>query len=284
MNQLSSFIAICAVCVAACAPARGDDHSRVVATVGIRIISEADLLRKIEVEHCYGDTAATIEQVCVQIVNNALEREVLRTAYSIEASPLVLRERAQWVDRNTRDPIGLLCIKRVCGADTAAYYRMFIEPALVNPRLHALFEADTTIHRSRCDSIRSMWTAIRSDASAFDRIHHETGSARRMRDTAAAPMAPPAMMRFAFADSILSVLKPGEIRREIYEDGEGYFIIRLDSCSSTAYHLSTIHVAKYSFDTWFQEQVSRAVPIHFIDPDLEREVRKTFAGLWWLQK
>ena len=130
------------------------DNTRIVATIGVQMISEGDLIHKQAMQRCYEDSAATIEQCFLMLANEALDREVLRVAYALEPPSMALVNVSAWIDKNTRDPQKLQCIKQVFGPDTASYLHLFVSPVLVNPKLHLRYAKDTVLHKPHRDNRR----------------------------------------------------------------------------------------------------------------------------------
>jgi hypothetical protein len=252
--------------------------------IGDAAIENSDINYEIAVELCYGDTAVTKEQAVVELGNKTLEKEVLRIAYGQIAPKAALKQKADYIDQTSRDPERLACLKQIFGKDTAAYYRLIVEPTLVNPRLRAYFAVDTNVHRAERDSVQKIWNGIIHRPETFSKLHCDTLKISKFTGVQKMPGGHDEEIPVdPLVDRVLSNMKQGDLWHNVIEDDHGYRILMLLKVTDSVYTCRVFTVEKKPFDAWFREFVIYKVPILFRDDVLELSTRLKYLRLWWLQ-
>lgn len=257
---------------------------RVIAKVGDVEITEEDLLlRKTVYEKCYKNPSKDGAEVLAELIRDALELAVLEDAFGVSPPEDALRRKARWIDRNTKDPKTLGCIKSVYRGRRAAYLRNVVRPTLVNPKLHGLFSRDTLIHKSERKSIaKILMKIIESPESLSASAGYDTFRVLRVRGGK--------VLRHGLEfrqdpiiDSVLARLKPGQVWRNVVEDDYSYRVVRLLWFDDTSYTYDGVVVKKKDFDEWFREYATSHVEIEIYDTLLRREFVRRYPDLWWLE-
>ena len=223
-----------------------------VAQIGNEKISEKDVEYQIAVERCYSSQDISREIALIQLKNKFLEKEVLRMAFGVEASRDVLEEKAKWVDENTKAPDILECVKGVFGNDRKSYLRIYIQPTLVNPKLHYLFSQSQEIHKDEIERIKQIYEEVKngrelnnfSEYSAFE-IEKQPEAQGVFEEKGIEFQENP------LVGKVLKNLEDGEVWGDIVEDDYSYQIVRLLKVDDEKYYCDGVAVEKRRFDLWF---------------------------------
>ncbi len=259
-------------------------HKKVI-TVGELNFDQLDLHYEVVVDRCYGDTLAGLEAAALEIVGKALEQVVIKHAYHQEPPIAALQAKAKWIDESTRDSARLQCIKETFGKDTSSYYRLVVEPTLIDPRLHQYFAVDSIVQRYQRDTIQMFWRLIQADPSKFlqvapdtIRIPKGTAATSELQKLGAVPESDD-----PFVQNVLSKLKDGQKWSNIVEDDQSYKIVQLLYQTGSYYYCRILTVQKSPFDPWFKAQV-KSIPIVIHDKQLLAMIKERYPAVWWLEQ
>jgi hypothetical protein len=284
MTYLFRFVlpALAAILLSLVCHAQSPDE---ICRVGSIAITSSELQYRERVDSIDYGRAQPREQALKKLIGDALERAALASVFHVTPPDSALRQRVAWVDSTTKNPIGWNAEKRVFMRDTQSFYSVLVSSMLVNPRLHALFAADTDIQRNARDSIEKIWAAVSKDPSQFYQFPFDTLTTPKHigKNKSLAAMGVPQNVSDPLSTIVLSRLRPGGIWRHIIEDDYSYKIVALISENDSEYRSLVIVIAKAPFDPWFRSYVQRNIPVAFSDKRLEADLRKAYPDLWWLK-
>lgn len=237
-------------------------QDNLVAQIGKEKISEKDTQYQIEIERCYSEQEITKEIALIQLKNKFLEKEVLRMAFGVEVPEEVLKEKAKWVDENTKAPEILECVKNIFMNDRKNYMRLYIQPTLVNPKLHSLFSQSQEIHKNEIKRIEQIYEEIENgeDLNNFSEymrfnISKQIKLSEIFEENGAEFQENP------LVEEVIKNLKLGEIWHDIIEDDYSYQIIRFLKEEEKKYCCDGIIVEKRLFGEWFDDFVSENIEV-----------------------
>ncbi|HEX7319904.1 MAG TPA: hypothetical protein VF399_06065 [bacterium] len=268
----------------------GSDDHRTLAVVAETCITRADLAYKIAIEKAYGDTAFTEQAALVALINDAFETEVARM-HGIAAAPEDLKALDQHASKTSKAPEILAKIKQIFGHDIRSYERIYLQPKIINYKLHAWFSRDVDIHKSERTRIerahRLALTGMPFDAVARAcKLAYSVDTFRVVRSQ------PPSILQEypPSGDSqendpmlkIFSGMKAGEIYHDIIEDDVEFKIIKLIHRIDSIYSYQRVAAKKMDFDKWYGGQGAK-IPVQIMDQDLRKKVVESYPELWWVK-
>ena len=259
---------------------------RVAIRVGKTRITYQDIRYQEKIDSIYGNNSLPKLGVApvLHLINNVLEKEVLRERYRLYPPDSSLDQIACTIDLRSKNTARLLQIKEIFRGNTAGYLHLYIAPVTVNQKLYAAFYADTMIHAVPRMEMLKLHDNIFARPDDFERLpHFQTVSISKnimpngtFKVLSEEPASKPLF------EKILTQLKPGGIWTEIIEDQRSYMMIKLESEDDSVYHCGVIAIAKMSFDQWFHRYVLDNIPITFYDRQLLKEIGRMYPEAWWL--
>lgn len=245
---------------------------RPVVTIGTDTISPSRIIFRMQSDRCRRDTLASETRALLEVVSDELEYQTLRSAFG-EVPPDSNVERvAGMLPQVTHDSEALACILHF--NDPVNFREDYVRPTLVNPRLHALFSADTIIHRAARDSIMRIFESLRTHPERFLTCHLDTIVIKRDAETENWPL----------VRTVLSKLGPRKLWPQIVASDYDFSIVMLDYVTDSSYHVLATRVMKQSFDSWFRDFVANHIPIRILNKVILATLRHDYPTLWWLDK
>ncbi|HUK11753.1 MAG TPA: hypothetical protein VLW17_00510 [Thermoanaerobaculaceae bacterium] len=259
----------------------------VIARVGESAITREDVRFRRAMLAVRSGTDATAPQALVQLLEEAMMREVGR-AHGVAVTAADLATEAARVSATSRDPATLARIRAVFGGDEGAYRRLVLEPVLVNQRLYAAFDASREIQAAPLARARELLAAALAPGAPLAALATRYGAELRTFDIAGGQVRPldaPAGTRPSFPaalpggvpdrdalTALLAGLAVGKVHPEVVEERGGFMVVRLLRRDGDRARLEAAVVAKLPFDPWF-ESAARAVPVRFEDAKAAAELR-----------
>jgi len=237
-------------------------QDNLVAQIGKEKISEKDIEYQIAIEKCYSEREISKDVALIQLKNKFLEKEVLRMAFGVEPDDTVLEEKAKWVDKNTKAPEILDCVKSVFGNDRKNYLRLYIQPTLVNPKLHSLFSQSEEIHKDKIERIKQIYEEVKNGKDLKNFSEYNTFEIEKQIQTS--ELFEEKGVEFQENPLIKKVIKnleAGEIWDDIVEDDYSYQIIRFLKEDDEKYYCDGTVVEKKLFDEWFDNFVNENIEV-----------------------
>lgn len=243
---------------------------------------------QIKIENCYGDDKITSEIAAIKTINQFLESAVLKSALNLEPSKNDLKEKSALINKDTRAPEILDCVKKVFGSDINSYLQLYVAPTLINPKLHNQFSISPKINEEEINKIKEIGDSVKQGKKLEDFEEYRKFEIPKEIEI------PPAfqLSRLNLDNStssnpliekVLKNLKPGEIWPDIIEDENGFQIIRLLNEDENKYYVDGVSIPKKTFDPWFRDYVKNNVKIEIKDEQLLSQIRQDYPTLWWLE-
>lgn len=260
-------------------------EKKTMALVGTQEIWLKDIQYQIEIDQCYQIEAVKQEVGLIELINQSLEKQVLKQRFQVEAPEHALQKKSSWIDKNTKAPEILKCIKDVFGTDKKSYLDLYVSPTLVNPKLHSLFSLSLEIHQAEIDKIKDIQEEFKEnkkDLKNFKEyqeweIEKQEPRVPDILKEVHAQFRPNPLIR-----EVLEKLKLGEVWPKIIEDDYSFKIVRLVKEDKDKYYLEGVIVEKRPFDGWFQQFVKQNIEIKIINPELKQRILLNYPDLWWL--
>lgn len=248
-----------------------------VASVGKGEVSEADVRDWQAAQACYGEDAITSRRagfmrmfeaaVLDEVLEGQAKRPVTRAEYDAEAAR---------IDRETRAPDILACIKRHFGGATPRYERVFIRPILGQRYIREFVKGSPAVQASAY----GLRDAILKDIAA-KKSFKAIGAARgvawstwtySVEEDTAAPQALEPWRRWspfeaAFIEEHLKGLKPGEARAAPIEDEAQLKFVRLTGVEGKKYSFETLVVKKVTTEEYLRG--AKKIPVTIYDRELK---------------
>jgi len=250
----------------------------------ITIYKKEILLFKKVQENCYKNRSINEEEALAMLISNKLELAVLKKKYKLEPEKSLLIQKAKWIDKNTKDPKTLKCIKKIYFPFYKRYYlEDIVKPTLVNPKLHFSFSQDREIHKEEIGQIEDIIKKVKNKPELlknFKEYTKATTSKNREEKieiggySFAVPEDP-------FVFNVLAKMKKGEIFQNIVEDDYSFKIVRLIDEDKEYYYWEGVVIMKKNFYDWFRNYVIENVKIKILDEELKEKFKKKYPDIWW---
>src|SRR5579872_3763877 len=116
--------------------------------IGKTNITYRDIQYRQKIDSIYngGSTNEASIQAALHLINDALEKEVLRGRYGLVPSDSTLERIANDMKLHSKDSERLSLVIKIFDSNRAAFLNQYVAPVTINPRLHTTFSADTIIH------------------------------------------------------------------------------------------------------------------------------------------
>ncbi len=262
-----------------------------IATVGGICIEARDISYKMAIERAYGNETITESVALVMLVTESIEKEVGRM-FRIEATADERSALRRHADEHSRAPEILAAVKHAFGVDQEAYERLYLEPRIINRKLHAWFNRNSEVHRQERAAIEKAYSLVQSEKSLKDAAQlcnldfstYEYGETEKELPSELQkyfPEKPVSQDQPMIA--ILENLSEGEVFRNIIEDDYSYRVIRLVEKKEKKYKIEAVSVKKRSFAAWFQGQCAK-LRVQILDEGLKKEIAAAYPNMWWVRK
>lgn len=233
-----------------------------VASVGGGAVSEQDIADWQAAQGCYGEDAITSRKAGFMrmfeatILEDLLVRQATRPITAADYAGEVAR-----IDRETRAPDILGCIKKYFGDGTARYERVFIRPILAQRFIREYVKLDPAV-QARAYALRDGALKDIAKKKAFKTIGEERGiaystSAYAVEEDTSAPQALEPWKRWspfeaAFINEHLKDLKPGGVKPAPIEDDAAIKFVRLTRIEGRKYYFETLSVPKLTTEDYLK--------------------------------
>jgi hypothetical protein len=239
---------------------------------------------QIKTDNCYGNNNINPETATVKIINQFLESAVLKSAFDLEPSEADLKEKSSIIDRDTKEPKILNCVKNVFGENIDSYLRLYVSPTLINPELHRQFNASEDIKKEEIEKIEKARDSLKQ-GEGLEKLEgyekFEILKSIELPETLQAPL--PELPQNPLIEKVLKNLKPGETWPNIIEDDSSLKIVRLLSEDENKYYCDGVIIPKKQFDQWFKDYATNNIKMEIKDEQLLSQIRQDYPTLWWLE-
>jgi hypothetical protein len=235
-------------------------------------------------KNCYKNENISNEEVLAMVISNKLELLALKKKYNLEPEKSILTEKAKWMDKNTRAPEILKCIKNTYSPFYKRYYlEDVVKPTLVNPKLHFLFSQDREIHNEEIAKIEEIIKEVKNNPGILRSFKEYTRTAIPKIKKENVEMGGYSfdVPEDPFVSKILSKLKKGGVYPNVVEDDYSFKIVRLIDEDKENYYWDGVVIMKKNFDDWFKNYVKENVKIKILDKELKEKFKKIFFDVWW---
>ena len=236
-----------------------------IAQVGAIAIDKDDVRHYVAAEACYGDKVD--EKIALlNLVDAALEQEVLRLAFGTEITPVMVAERTKWIDANSKAPDILACVKTAYGNDTEGYDRWYVSPTIANPLLHDTFSHDAVIQKKARDFI--------------DKTERELSAGKKLSSLEGYKVID--LPKPAGLAEMYTSVKQGE-NSGIVEDDTAYVIYEPLSEDQRNYYLGEIVSPKADFEKWLADFARKYIAISIHNGGLRASLLSNYKDVkWWV--
>lgn len=251
---------------------------------GSAYLTEADLSDWSAAQGCYGEDAITSRKAAfMRLTEAALAEAAMKAEGGPVFDAVALSSEAARIDRETRAPDILACIKRALGPGEERYLRVFVRPTLVESRLRTFLMNDAKVQEGPRGRVKEAIARARKGgsmekAAAELKLQYSSSTYSLEPSTAAqftpeARMAPPPEFQKDFIERYLAGLKPGETRAEPIESDYSLQAVRLLSVDGPRRRFETAVALKTSQEEWFKSLPKRKLEI------LDQELHDWAKGL-----
>ncbi len=255
-------------------------------------ITEQDIAFKQSVDSCYSyapDSVGPKEdriKALVQLAEAGFYEAVARK-YDVVVTDEMLNCKRRLVDKNTKAPGILYCIKSIFKGNQEEYDKIVLKPILLNQLLHAKVSRDTLIQEERRAKISKLFSQIKDTPHSFQQIAKGENCFRRVNYRKGNEVSPLITRYKDLAkaepkmEKILQKLKPGVIYPQIVESDHSYQVIQLVEENDTTYVYNAALVEKVAFGPWFKQEVA-GLEIKIREKELT-QLRQIYPSLWWVK-
>lgn len=254
---------------------------------GRTVVTEPDLADYQATQGCYGEGALTSRKAAfMRLLEAAVAADAMREHGGPVAAPEDVEKEAARIDRETRAPEILACIKAHFGAERSRYLRVFVAPKLVESWLRVFLMRDKGVQAAARGKIDAAVKAARK-GTALETAARELGvayssAAYSLEASTAAPAQPAELARYGFlpppaqADFIrehLLKLATGQLAAEPIEGDYDLRLVRLLSTDGTRWTFETLSARKAGQEEWFKSIRKRILVVR------DEELKAWLAGI-----
>ena len=219
-------------------------------------IMEADLVDYQASQACYGEGALTSREAAfMRLLEAALAEPAMTKA---GASPIVeadLKKDAERIDKETRAPEILACVKAHFGGDAARYRRVFVRTHLAEARLRDFLIHDAAVqgpvrlkaHKTAAQARTG--STLAAAASAFGLTY--TSATYSTEPSINAQAADRGEFQASFIQDVLTGMATGQLTAEPVEGAYDLKVIRLLSVAGPRWTFESASIRKRSQEEWF---------------------------------
>jgi len=251
--------------------------AQTVAVVGGRMITAADLARRVAIEHAYGNKTVPSAAVLVRLVGEAFEAEAADRAgvAPVPAEVTALREHA---DATTQAPLVLAAIKALFGGDVPSYESEFLRPKVVSQKVHGAYlavRAEGGAERATAEAVLAgvLGGATLADAAA---AHGATVERREVLRAAFEGMTDPLL-------AVLDPLAAGQVAPDVVDADDAFMVVQLVERREDVFAVDLAAVPRQAFDSWLAATTA-GVSVTIQDAALASAVTSTYGSVWWVQE
>lgn len=270
MTGAPCFFAVLALSVLAAAaepvsalPSHGD--AIVALLSGRPVITEADLLDYQATQACYGEGALTSRKAAfMRLLEASIAGEAMRAGGGPTPDEAVLKEESDRIDKETRAPEIVACIKKHYGDDARRYRKIFVRLAWIASRFRVFSAYDPGVQErarrqyrlaaERVHAGTSMDVAARELGLAYSSATYSLESSSQATQTVPAELArygmPVRPHEAQFIQEHLAGLTIGQLNGEPIETDYDLQLVRLLGRDGVRSTFESISVRKGSAASW----------------------------------
>jgi hypothetical protein len=271
----------------------------VVAKVGERPITREDIIHMILIEKFYKSPPLSEADALFNIMQDAIAHEVAHSV-GIDVTPSETPLDSPFVDQFT--PTGVED-KKAQGklppqeqpfhVDHGSYAQLYVVPKMIDRKLRRYYSTSSYLHNKERERIyQALQLAI--SGKSFAEAANETGLMTARYELENKDIeTPTAMVSKLSIDKhlpkkdtvfdILGKLAPGEIHPDIFQDENGYRVLRLIARNGQKYTFETIDAARPQFENWLKERTN-TLDITISDEALKRELKRLYPNIDWVKR
>lgn len=222
---------------------------------GQTVISEADVADYQATQACYGEGALTSRQAAfMRLLEAAIAEEAMAGHGGKRLSEADLKTDAARIDKETRAPDILACIKAHFGADEARYRRIFVRPRLAESRLRDfLAKAEAVQGQPRRQAKEAAAKAAKG--MPLEQAALSSGlvysSATYSLEASTRPSPGRSGFEEGFINARLRGLTTGQLSAEPMESDYDLSLVRLLAVDGPRFTFELASVRKRSQEQWF---------------------------------
>lgn len=209
--------------------ARQERGKAVAALDGEPVVSERDISDWQAAQSCYGEGAIVSRKAAfMRLLETAIAEKALKDAGAVKTGEGELRAEADRINRETRAPEILACVKRSIG-EGGGYLRVFVRPVLIETGMRGFIANNPGLQAAPRKTIESAIKAVKDgaqmpEAARTSGLFYSTASYSAAASTATLN---PGVVDRGFFEQYLSALVPGQVREEPVETEAGFIMARL---------------------------------------------------------
>lgn len=230
---------------------------------GRAIVSEADIRDYQALQACYGEEALPSRRAALmRLVEAAIAESAMRDHDGPRITDKDVEADALRIDRETRAPEILACIKKHFGGDKRRYERVFVRPALVEARFRHFVPNDPGIQAGARRRIGlaaergGKGEGLEALARQFGLAYSSATYALAASSAAAVPPeaargGPPPAYQTEFISRHLQGLKPGQLRGPEETDHD-FRLVRLIRAVGPRWTFESVSAPKTTQEDWLR--------------------------------
>lgn len=241
---------------------------------GRSIISEKDLSDFQSTQACYGPAANASRQAAfMRLLEASIAEESMRRQHGPKVTDRDIATDAERIDRETRAPEILKCIKSSFGKDRRRYLRVFVKPALIESRFRQFIKDSPSVQalvRKKAEEallLARRGRSLESIAQDFKIFY----SSAVYAETAAEGEDQRAIYETDFIRKYLADIVPGRVASRPAETDFDFKIIRLLHKDGRRFGFELASVPKLNQEEWIQS-ISK-MNLAIFDEGLDQWVR-----------
>ena len=244
----------------------GSAASAVIVAVlaGHPAIMEADLADYQAAQACYGEGALTSrEAALMRLLEAALAETAMKKAGAAPIDEADLKKDAERIDKETRAPEILACVKARFGSDEARYRRVFVRTHLAESRLRDFIIHDAAVQGPIRLQARRAAARARSGAP-LARAASAFGLTYTSATYSVEPSTDPSgrgEFQASFIREQLAGLTTGQLAPEPMESDYELKVIRLLSVEGPRWTFESASIRKRSQEEWFASLPKRRLEV-----------------------
>ena len=260
---------------------------QIVATVGDRQITAADITAKQAIAKAYGNANLSRAAALISLINTAIEGQIAKDK-SVTPTVEELSNLAIHAEKTSKAPQVLSAIKGVFENDEDNYRQGFLGPKITNKKLRVFYSTSPSVHETvKAKANEALALALSGTAmeSAAQTNQLSFGTATI---EGSAPSQSPEKLPYGMSmpeNPLLAVVRnmtPDSVYGSLIEDNRSFRIVKLLSVDGEKYTVELITAVKDRFDVWLKEQATN-ITIAVSDAELASTLRASYGRVWWIQ-
>lgn len=276
IRRLTRFLLAAIAVSAAAAPApscaAGPGADRVVLRLDDArfAVTEADIAGYQATQRCYPEGLDSRKAAFMRQLEPAVLSSLLQAGALIEISTAALAEEEARVDRETKAPDILACIKAHFGSDRERYRRVYLRPILVQKEFYRYLAYDRKVQAKAYADAERFARAM--GAEPFPMLAARLGldyssAAYRAEGEGGSPEGERSAFEAYFIDRHLRDLAPGKPRLEPVDSDSDLLFIKLLEKTGALYRFETVRVRKLTLNRFLDARPKLRAEVY--DPELK---------------